>query len=93
MLLLQQQMKLFYEAANRYLDGDANVQELNGIVASCAWLASQGDAPWSFRELIAEWGDTVSRRWNEWGMEERPLSEGEFRAWLREQLPFRADSS
>lgn len=86
-------MKLFYEAANRYLDGDANVQELNGIAVSCAWLASQGHAPSSFCELIAEWGDRVNRRWNEWGTENHPLSESEFRAWLREQLPFRSDGT
>jgi len=35
----------------------------------------------------------INRRWNEWGTEVHPLSEDDFKTWLREQLLLDTETS
>ncbi len=85
---LHEGMQLLFEAANRYLEGQSSVHELNGIASSCLQLACREQASHKIIELLEEWLKVINRRWDEWGLEKLPLSEPEFQDWLREQLPF-----
>jgi hypothetical protein len=85
---LNEGLHLLFDAANRYLEGESSVHELNGIASSCLQLARREQASTKLIELLEEWLRVINRRWNEWGLEKAPLSESEFRGWLREQLPF-----
>ena len=89
---LSEGMHLLFEAANRYLEGQSSVHELNGIASTCLQLACREKASPRIIQILEEWLATINRRWNEWGWEKSPLSDSEFRDWLRKQLPFLNDS-
>jgi hypothetical protein len=86
-------MRRLFEAADRYLKGQSSVHELNGLASSCIELARRERASAKIVELLQEWRETISRRWNEWGLEKTPLSESQFQEWLRKQLPFLQSAS
>lgn len=84
--LASTEVRTVFEVAHRYAVGAASIHELNGAVSSAlAWANASGAAP-QVHELLNDWSCMVNRRWNEWGLEKRPLSEQEFQSWLRAQL-------
>lgn len=85
---LQHEIRRLFEAGHRYLDGCSSVHELNGLASSCRQLARSEGVESSVANVLLEWQTMVNRRWNEWGSERNPISEDEFKDWLREQLPF-----
>jgi hypothetical protein len=82
------EMRVIFETAARYIDGEATVQDLHAVIGQCRALAHMHKSPEPVRQLLADWDAMVQRRWNEWGLCRDPLSEEEFVAWLREQLTF-----
>ena len=89
---LSEGMHLLFEAANRYLEGESSVHELNGIASTCLQLARREKASPEITQVLEVWLATINRRWNEWGLEESLISDSEFQDWLRKQLPFLHDS-
>lgn len=74
------------ETGKRYLAGECSMMELNGSISRCIDVAKLLDAHPAISQLAHEWSVMVNRRWNEWGHEQHPLSEQEFRDWLQQQL-------
>jgi len=80
-------LRALLHAGSAYLEGNSTLSALNGHVgmAKDAVKVSGKSHP-AIGAMLDEWGATINRRWNEWGMEREPLSEDEFRLWLRSQL-------
>jgi hypothetical protein len=82
-----------FSTAREYLDGSINIQGLNGAAAQARQTAILGGASHEIVEFLDSWIAVINRRWNEWGTEMHPLSEGEFKVWLREQLLLDSEGS
>ncbi len=80
------ELKALIKAGRSYLEGKASIQELNGYASALRAAAKLLHAQPEVVELAEQWWGMVNRRWNEWGMEENPVSEDEFREWLENQM-------
>lgn len=74
--------KALFAAAQDYLEGGVSISELNGLATDCLRAAFDHDAP-ELLTIAEEWMETINRRWDEWSLERKPLSEDEFREWLK----------
>lgn len=65
-----------------YLEGNSSLSALNGYIVR----AKECSPSPLFIDLLNDWETMVNKRWNEWGLENEPLSEDAFRKWLKEHL-------
>jgi hypothetical protein len=79
-------LRHLFRAARAYLEGAANIQELNGAVAQAMATARLGGFSEQIVRCLESWQLVIHHRWNEWGTDEASLSESDFKAWLREHL-------
>ncbi len=84
--LYGEQLREMVLRARQYLDGDGSFMDLYyAILASDQSVRRFGDNG-HIRALCARWAEMAQRRRDEWGLSPDPLSDPEFRAWLRRQL-------
>ncbi len=70
-------------AASGYLHGEGQtIATLNGYTVQAKEAANEPKVI----ALLDDWERMINRRWNEWGFEDQPISEAEFRNWLADQL-------
>ena len=74
------------ECAHRYLQGETNIHEVHGYAMQCKQMAHFFTNDSAIYEMASEWVTMCNRWWNEWGIEENPLTEEEFNEWLKGQL-------
>ncbi len=80
------EVKEMVECAKKFLDDETNIHELHGHAQQCKTAAKLFANSDVITELASEWVVMSNRYWNEWGTEENPLTQEEFKAWLREQI-------
>lgn len=85
-ILFSSEFRAVFDAATRYVQGESSVHELNGAISSARSLATAAGVDSSVLSVLNEWSRMVNRRWNEWGLESSPVTEEEFRAWLKKHL-------
>jgi hypothetical protein len=74
------------QAGRRYLAGDCSIQELNGCAVNLKLNARMFGLHPAVERLADDWIESSNRRWNEWGEQQRPLTEAEFVRWLTAAL-------
>ncbi|MGJ7498235.1 hypothetical protein ACSFA8_24660 [Variovorax sp. RT4R15] len=80
------ELKDLFLVAREYIQGKETIAGLNGTVGRLRALAEERGVPISTQEVLADWTDMISRRWNEWGLVRDPLTENEFVSWLQGQF-------
>jgi len=80
------EVKDMIECAKRFLADETNIHELHGHIQQCKTAAHLFSENTAIYELASEWATMSYRFWNEWGDVEAPLSEKEFKEWLRKQV-------
>lgn len=81
------------EAGQLYLDGAATLAELNGRISATLEAGHFWGAAAPFMEVARDWEHMINRAWIEMGEQPAPLTEGQFREWLRQQFYFPARDS
>ena len=80
------ELKELIKAGKYYLEGKSSIHELNGYASSFKSAATLLHAQPEVLDLAEQWYNMVNRRWNEWGLAEDPITEEEFRNWLKQQM-------
>ncbi|MCE4057098.1 hypothetical protein [Pseudomonas sp. Au-Pse12] len=78
------------EAGRRYLEGVTTLAELNGRVRATLEAGHFWGAAAPLMELARHWEHMINHAWNEMGERPAPLTEVQFREWLRQQFYFPA---
>lgn len=75
--------RVLIAAAQGYLHGEGQtIASLNGYTAQ----AKEAAVDPQIVDLLNDWERMINRRRNEWGFEDEPISETDFREWLSNQL-------
>lgn len=80
------EVKKMLDAGRLYLAGSCSIQELNGYASQLATVVRFFEAHPKIKETADEWMAMIYRRWNECNDVREPLSEEEFRTWLKDHL-------
>ena len=80
------EVKEIVNCARRFLAGETNIHELHGWAQQCRTAAKLHSNESPIYDLANEWVTMSYRYWNELGDVEDPISEKEFKEWLREQV-------
>jgi hypothetical protein len=73
----------------RYVADDVDFMELYHAIQMCAHWARERQLGEPVLQLCREWFSQADRCRNEMGMAKDPLTDDEFKAWLRRQLAAR----
>jgi hypothetical protein len=86
MSLYSAEFRKMIDSANRYLAGEEDLMSLCHAIAE-AYIAVQRFGPDStVAPIIREWRNMSDRCRNEFRLAPDPVTEEEFRAWLRQQI-------
>ena len=77
-----------FKVARLYLEDEASIIELHGVVVKCTQWAYLAKLSPEIVSVLEEWRTMTYNRWNEWGDAQHPSTEEDFRVWLEKQLVF-----
>ena len=72
--------------AERYTSDDLDFMQLYDAIQMCGHLARERQLAATVRDFCGHWFSQADRCRNEMGLARDPLTEDEFKAWLRQQL-------
>jgi hypothetical protein len=74
------------ETATRYLAGEENFHSVYYAIADAAHAVRMFGGGSVLVPIVDEWRDVADRCRNEFGLATEPISEADFKEWLRRQV-------
>ena len=85
-MLALPEIKNLVEVSRQYLQDELTVHELNGWVQDCQAKSVALGLDEQIQLILLEYKQMLGRAWDEWSLQENPISEEEFKKWIRDEF-------
>ncbi len=86
MMPILPEIKNLVEVSRQYLKDEITVHELNGWVQDCYAKSVVLGLDEQIQLILLEYKEMLGRAWDEWNLQENPISEQEFKKWIRDEF-------
>ncbi len=80
------EVRAMVAAARQFVDDEIHFSALVGPITECEWWSRVHEADSRIHQLARDWQTLVDRTWNEFGQHPDPLTVGELRTRITEDL-------
>ncbi len=85
-MLALTELKSLVEESRKYLRGRITVRELYYWVQDCHAKSVALGLDEQIQLLLLNYQEMIGRAWDEWGLQENPISEEEFKKWIQDEF-------
>ncbi len=80
------ELKNLVAVSREYVKGETGFAELHSAVSNCHKTSIVMGLDEQIQLLFMEYQGLVDRVWNEWGLQENPVTEDELKDWIKNEF-------